>query len=139
MDSCAADVWSLGLMLYLLLTDRFPYVQPGKEDLPATACRQSSLVPPSQFNEKVNPRLDAIVRRRPPEASERYADATRMLADLEKSDASPPGGDQGAERPIISAGKENRSSQYAGHDATECRCPVAGGTAPPHSSPRRAN
>lgn len=62
-DSCAADVWALGVTLYLMLTDQLPFeVNP---DLGWTnkAAFEKELVPPSSWNLDVDPALEKIVLR----------------------------------------------------------------------------
>jgi serine/threonine protein kinase len=89
-DSCAGDVWALGSTLYLLLTDRLPYVEggdtltPERFDLP--------LVPPSRLNVHADALLDRIVLRalvRDPK--ERYPNAKELLADLDRWKPCAPG------------------------------------------------
>lgn len=52
-ESCAMDVWSLGAITYLMLTDRHPY--------PEGRSRRVRPVAPSALNSDVDPRLDEIV------------------------------------------------------------------------------
>ncbi|MBP2324409.1 serine/threonine-protein kinase [Kibdelosporangium banguiense] len=52
-ESCAMDVWSLGAIAYLLLTDRHPY--------PEGASRRTRPVAPSALNSDADTRLDDIV------------------------------------------------------------------------------
>jgi len=83
-DSCAADVWAVGLCLYWLLTNAYPYVNEDDppESIPAFPTHQ--WVDPSQLNVYVSPRLDDLTRRslalRP---QERYQNASSLLADLD--------------------------------------------------------
>ena len=82
-DSCSADVWAVGLCLYWLLTNSYPYV---KEDDPPESIPgfpTHEWVDPSRLNVYVSLRLDDITRRslalRP---QERYQNASSLLADL---------------------------------------------------------
>jgi eukaryotic-like serine/threonine-protein kinase len=82
--SCAADVWSVGTVAYLLLTDRFPYDDGSALSSYSTARFQRELRPPSSFNDDVDAGLDAVVsaaldvdpRRRLPTAGA-FGDALR--------------------------------------------------------------
>ncbi len=89
-DSCAGDVWALGVTLYLLLTDQLPVkVEPeeGKQNLKAF---QNAIPAPSSWNVRVDKSLDDIVSRcldRDP--ARRYCNAKELLKDLEHWKESP--------------------------------------------------
>ena len=84
-DSCAGDVWALGSTLYLLLTDRLPFVDSGDFDSLDPTRFERPLIPPSRLNIQVDPVLDQIVFRAVAiKPEERYPSAVGMLADLEK-------------------------------------------------------
>jgi serine/threonine protein kinase len=83
-DSCAADVWALGVTLYLLLTDQLPFeVDP---DLGWTNKKafEKELEAPGSFNGDVDAALEKIVlgclKAKP---SERYPTAGELLEALE--------------------------------------------------------
>ena len=83
MDSCAADVWALGTTLYLLLTDTLPYPALDERDIMDSRRFIGALRPPSMYNIRVDPALDAIVARclaLNPE--DRYPNAAALLKDL---------------------------------------------------------
>ena len=83
-DSCAADVWALGVTLYLLLTDKLPYDVPHDLGWGSSKLFEDSIRPPSEFNADVNNALDEIVINAlsfNPE--ERYQNACEMLEALE--------------------------------------------------------
>ncbi|MGH6816112.1 MAG: serine/threonine-protein kinase [Hyphomicrobiaceae bacterium] len=83
-DSCAGDVWALGCVLYLLVTDRLPYEGvPGWElEMPDFTARD--LVPPSRLNYRVDIELDRILcQALAIEPTRRHASAQRLLVDLE--------------------------------------------------------
>lgn len=83
-DSCAGDVWALGCTLYLLLSDRLPYANVSDQELESGEFVSQQLAGPSTFNLKVDKRLDEIVMRAlAPKPAQRYANAQKVLADLE--------------------------------------------------------
>ncbi|KWT95156.1 serine/threonine protein kinase [Candidatus Magnetominusculus xianensis] len=84
-DSCAGDVWALGTILYLLLTDRMPFSELGDLGIIDRRLLDKPLIPPSRLNVCVNQLLDEITLRAlsvKPEA--RYPSAREMLVDLDK-------------------------------------------------------
>jgi len=83
-DSCAGDVWAIGTTLYLLLTDRLPYVELGEPDLDQTIFERP-IIPPSRLNLNVDPTLDQITMRALAiEPEKRHPSAKEFLADIEK-------------------------------------------------------
>ncbi len=82
-DSCASDVWAIGMTLYLLLTDRLPFDvselgwgNKSEEDV--------KVVPPSKINPDCNSALDDIVLRSLAfQPANRYPTAREFLADIE--------------------------------------------------------
>ncbi len=83
-DSRAADVYALGVTLYLLLTDQLPYeIDPvlGWSDIRAF---DKVVLPPSEWNYEVDAAMDGIVLKclaREPDA--RYQSARELLDGLE--------------------------------------------------------
>jgi len=82
--SRAGDVWALGTVAYLLLTNHFPYGAGGPLSSYSLARFRESLLPPSRYNEAVDPELDRIVMatleldpRNRPETARTLADALR--------------------------------------------------------------
>jgi serine/threonine protein kinase len=82
-DSCAGDVWAVGSILYLLLTDRvaFPF-QEGIE-LFDRSIFEHPPVPPSLLNAHVDPSLERIcLRALALKAGDRYPTSMHLLKDL---------------------------------------------------------
>lgn len=102
-DSCAGDVWAIGSTLYLLLTDRLPYVDVGEVDSLKPKRFEQPVIPPSRLNARVDARLDQIVLRALAlEPAQRYATAVEILGDLEQWKPAQRG--SGEPRKAISAG-----------------------------------
>lgn len=84
-DSCAGDVWALGCVLYLLLTDRLPFSELNETDLIDYSIYKNPLIPPSRLNPNANPILDQITFRcLALDSKDRYKNANDLLADLNK-------------------------------------------------------
>jgi serine/threonine-protein kinase len=83
-DSCAGDVWALGVTLYLLLTDQLPFEVDPNLGWSNKKAFEKDLVPPSSWNIDVDPSLEEVVlkclKRAP---GERYPDAGKLLHALE--------------------------------------------------------
>lgn len=83
-DSCAGDVWALGVTLYLLLTDHLPYeIDPifGWSDEKAF---DKVLALPSSLNSEVDAGLERIVLKcLEPNPKKRYPSAVELLNALE--------------------------------------------------------
>lgn len=83
-DSVAGDVWALGSVLYLLLTDRLPFAQVGDSEEESAAKFRRPLIPPSQLNVRVDPGLEQIAYRAlAPNVDDRYPNTQELLTDLE--------------------------------------------------------
>lgn len=61
-DSLASDIWALGVTLYRLLTDRFPYEPVGDWGWHPKSFEKAPRLP-STFNPDCDPQLDTIVAR----------------------------------------------------------------------------
>jgi len=91
-DSCAADVWAMGVTLYMLLTDHWPYPQLNQRDVGEASAFLQPLRPASVYNVNVDAALDALTARcLSVRAADRYADAGELLKDLERWTAKPAG------------------------------------------------
>lgn len=83
-DSCAADVWAVGTMLYLLITDEMPHPMLNKRDLHDASRFLRPIRPPSIYNLSVDAGLESIIFRcLAASPSDRYTDASELLVDLE--------------------------------------------------------
>jgi eukaryotic-like serine/threonine-protein kinase len=82
-DSRAGDTWALGCTLYLLLTDRLPFLQANDGEIFDSSLFGRPLVLPSQLNLDVDEQLEGMVLRSlallP---GDRYPTAQQMLEDL---------------------------------------------------------
>jgi eukaryotic-like serine/threonine-protein kinase len=89
-DSCAADVWGIGVTLYLLLTDRLPFEMPPNVTWATKNLFVKPVVPPSEINPDVNRTLDFIVLKALEKRREnRYPSAKELLNALENWQPSP--------------------------------------------------
>ena len=88
-DSCAGDVWALGVTMYLLLTDKLPFPLIDKEGVEDIPLFENPLLPPSIYNINVDDTFDQIVLKALSiSMKDRYSYAMELLADLEKLNAS---------------------------------------------------
>jgi eukaryotic-like serine/threonine-protein kinase len=82
-DSTAADVWALGTIFYLLLTDKLPYPKLEERDISDASHFLQPLRKASIYNILIDPKLDEILLRcLSKNVRERYADACDLLNDL---------------------------------------------------------
>lgn len=78
------DVWSLGIVLYEMLTGRQPFAADTTSDVIASILR-SEATPPTNFNSEIPVELEHIILRTlRKEREERYQSAKTLLADLRK-------------------------------------------------------
>jgi serine/threonine protein kinase len=83
-DSKASDIWSVGVILYLLLTDHLPYPAPTEWGWSNKAFQKPHR-PPSAFNVDANEALDSIVQKcLRIEPHQRYNKAGNLLSDLKR-------------------------------------------------------
>jgi serine/threonine-protein kinase len=83
-DSCAGDVWAVGVTMYLLLTDRFPIPIPETDSAIDPKIFDSSVIPASRLNIQVDPHLDHVVNKcLAIDATKRYKTAIELLQDLD--------------------------------------------------------
>lgn len=85
LDSCAADIWSLGAMTYLLLTDEMPLPALSESDFRDPARFLRPIRPPRMYNINVDAGLESVIFRcLAADPQDRYQDAGDLLVDLEK-------------------------------------------------------
>lgn len=83
-DSCAADVWAIGVTLYLILTDQLPYELDPLIGWTDKAVRQQKLHAPGYWNPEVDIKLDEIVMRCLEfDPAKRFLSAIELLEGLE--------------------------------------------------------
>ena len=82
-DSRAGDVWAIGSVLYLLLTDRLPFSEPGDMDTFDPKSFEKPMILPSRLNIQVDPGLDRILLKALAlDPKERYPSALEFREDL---------------------------------------------------------
>lgn len=86
-SSTQSDMYAVGVILYQLLTNRYPYNinEFGIEEMLELKPWDEELILPSHYNERVSPELDAIVSKcLDANPKNRYHDAMDLLEDIEK-------------------------------------------------------
>lgn len=84
-DSPAADVWAIGTVLYLMLTDRLPYSGVNDADEMEEERFDRGLIPASKYNIQVDAGLDQILNcALSIDSNNRYSSSIPMLADFDK-------------------------------------------------------
>lgn len=83
-DSCAADVWALGVTMYLLLTDQLPFDVDPELGWSNNKAFERELSPPSSWNVDVDAPLEKIVLRcLKTKPDDRYCTAKDLLDALD--------------------------------------------------------
>jgi serine/threonine-protein kinase len=83
-DSCTGDVWAVGVTMYLLMTDRYPFEVPEEIGAMNAKCFEAPVPYPSRLNVLIDPELDRIVVRAiSVNPKQRYQSAVELLGDLE--------------------------------------------------------
>ncbi len=84
-DSCIGDVWAIGCILYLLLTDRLPFSEIAETEFFDYSDFNVPVIPPSRLNLAVNPLLDKItLKALSIEPCNRYLNSLEFLKDLNR-------------------------------------------------------
>lgn len=85
MDSCSGDVWAIGCILYLLLTDRLPFAEIAETEFFEYSNFSAPIIPPSRLNLGVNSLLDKItLTALSIEPTKRYQNAAELLKELNR-------------------------------------------------------
>lgn len=115
-DSVAADIWALGVTMYMLLTDNIPFEVDQHLGWGNGEVLRTPPPVPSQYNVEANSALDRIVMKcLSPRPEDRYANAKELLKAL---DAWKPGGCS-SDKPAASSASISRFSKDAfGHQST---------------------
>jgi eukaryotic-like serine/threonine-protein kinase len=84
-DSCSGDVWAIGCILYLLLTDRLPFAEIAETEFFEYANFKTPITPPSRLNLSVNTLLEKItLKALEINPLKRYRNAMDLLKDLNR-------------------------------------------------------
>lgn len=84
-DSCSGDVWAIGCILYLLLTDRLPFAEIAESEFFEYANFKVPITPPSSLNFSVNSLLEKItLKTLEIEPLKRYQNSMELLKDLNR-------------------------------------------------------
>lgn len=85
------DVYSLGVVLYRLLTDQFPYNVKGRIDEIVREIATAAPVPPAQHNRQIDGETEAIILKAlSKHPDDRYANGAELAADLRRCLAGEP-------------------------------------------------
>lgn len=84
-DSCSGDVWAIGCILYLLLTDRLPFAEIAESEFFEYSNFKVPIIPPSRLNLSVNTLLDKItLKALAIDPINRYQNAMELLKELNR-------------------------------------------------------
>lgn len=84
-DSCSGDVWAIGCILYLLLTDRLPFAEIAESEFFEYANFKTPIIPPSRLNLSVDTLLEKItLKALEINPLKRYRNAMDLLKDLNR-------------------------------------------------------
>jgi serine/threonine-protein kinase len=107
-QSCTADIWAIGTILYLLLTNRMPHPELSHQDKTHSVRILQLLQRPSFYNGKVDGELETIVYRCLAAMPEyRYQHAMALLNDINKWISRHNQSHEPVQDPIISTRRAN--------------------------------
>jgi len=100
-DSCAADVWSIGTTLYMMLTDQLPYKVPSDLGWGARDVFRGGFTPASEINLEANRALDEVIAKALHQnPQDRFRNAVEMLDALNECTL---GTDAGGKKAILAS------------------------------------
>ena len=100
-DSCAADVWSIGTTLYMMLTDQLPYKVPSDLGWGARDVFRGGFTPASEINLEANRALDEVIAKALHQnPQDRFRNAVEMLDALNDCTL---GADAGGKKAILAS------------------------------------
>jgi serine/threonine protein kinase len=117
MDSPRSDIWAIGTMVYLMLTDQMPYPGLDERDIEDASRFLRPLRPPSLFNIGVDGGLESIVYRcLAADPADRYSNAEDLLSDLERWTPTADGGQSSLSTSDPGATPKSTSPARSHHD-----------------------
>lgn len=121
-DSCAADVWALGVTLYMMLTDKLPFKVDAELGWSNKKAFEKELVPASSWNVEVDPGIEKIIFQcLEMNPSKRYQTAKELLDALDRWKKPTPPKDTCPKKSISSEESKSGFGAYSPIDHEEGR------------------
>ena len=113
-DSCAADVWGLGVTLYLMLSDKLPFEIDPALGWSNKKAFEKEIVPPSNWNVEVDANIEKIVLRcLEIEPSKRFQTSQELLDALNKWEKPRPSNETNHKKSLSSEESKSRFAPYS--------------------------